>query len=58
MSRRHQRGLSELAIILIVLAVVFFAGSPFGWYGHGYWGYGGGGLVVAVLLVLLVLGKL
>lgn len=53
-----QRGLSEIGIILLVLAVLLFAGNGLGYMGHGYYGYGGGGLLIVILLILLVMGRL
>ena len=49
-------------ILLIILVIALFGGftgiggGPF--YGTGYYGGGGLGLVVVILVVLLVLGKL
>jgi len=49
-------------IILIILVIAFlggfigFGGGPF--YGTGYYGGGGLGLVVFVLVILLLMGRL
>jgi hypothetical protein len=49
-------------ILLIILAIVLlggfsgFGGGPF--YGTGYYGGGGLGLVLAIVLILVLLGRL
>lgn len=50
------------AVLLIVLVIVliggFFPIGPGPFYGTGYYGGGGLGLVVAILVILLLLGRI
>jgi hypothetical protein len=53
-------GLSTLAIVVLIVLILLFAGAPLGVYpgGWGYWPGGLLGLLLIVVLVLIILGRL
>lgn len=55
--------MSLLGIVLIIVLCAVLLGGVSGWggrpfYGAGYWGGGGLGLVLVILLVLFLLGRI
>ena len=55
------KGLSTLGVILVVILLIALFGSYPGWPHSHSWGYapfGGAGLILLILVILLVLKKL
>jgi hypothetical protein len=55
------KGLSTLGVILVVILLIALFGSYPGWPHSHSWGYapfGGVGVILLILIILLVLGKL
>jgi hypothetical protein len=55
------KGLGTLGVILVVILLIALFGSYPGWQHSHSWGYapfGGVGIILLILIILLVLGKL
>jgi hypothetical protein len=55
------KGLSTLGVILVVILLFALFGSYPGWQHSHSWGYapfGGVGIILLILIILVVLGKL
>ena len=51
--------MSLVTLLIIVLVIVLFAGSPYtGWHGYGWGPSGIVGVILIVLVILLVVGRL